>query len=81
MLLTAGGNLFGRLVGRPGAIIRLPGIIMMVPGSTSLRGVLTLVQQQDVGAGQRVLTVLNVVMALVAGLLFGNLLMPARKTL
>lgn len=82
MLLTAGGNLFGRLVGRPGAIIRLPGIIMMVPGSTSLRGVLTLVQQQDVGAGQSVfLTVLNVVMALVAGLLFGNLLMPARKTL
>jgi len=82
MLLTAGGNLFGRVVGRPGAIIRLPGIIMMVPGSTSLRGVLTLVQQQDVGAGQSVfLTVLNVVMALVAGLLFGNLLMPARKTL
>ena len=38
--------------------------------------------QQDVGAGQSVfLTVLNVVMALVAGLLFGNLLMPARKTL
>ncbi len=55
---------------------------MMVPGSISLRGVLTLVQQQDVGAGQSVfLTVLNVVMALVAGLLFGNLLMPARKTL
>ncbi|KAF1014071.1 MAG: hypothetical protein GAK31_03095 [Stenotrophomonas maltophilia] len=82
MVLTAAGNLFGRLVQRPGAIIRLPGIIMMVPGSTSLRGVLTLVQQQDVGAGQGVfLTVLNVVMALVAGLLFGNLLIPARKTL
>jgi uncharacterized membrane protein YjjB (DUF3815 family) len=55
---------------------------MMVPGSTSLRGVLTLVQQQDMSAGQTVLmTVLNVVMALVAGLLFGNLLIPARKNL
>jgi uncharacterized membrane protein YjjB (DUF3815 family) len=53
---------------------------MLVPGSTSLRGVLTLVQQQDVDAGQAaLLTVLNVVMALVAGLLFGNLLIPARK--
>jgi len=82
MLLTAAGNLFGRTVQRPGAIIRLPGIIMLVPGSTSLRGVLTLVQQQDMVAGQTVfLTVLNVVMALVAGLLFGNLLIPARKTL
>jgi len=82
MLLTAAGNLFGRVFHRPGAIIRLPGFIMMVPGSTSLRGVLTLVQQQDVGAGQSVfLSVLNVVLALVAGLLFGNLVMPARKTL
>ncbi|MGH8037965.1 MAG: threonine/serine ThrE exporter family protein [Stenotrophomonas sp.] len=82
MVMTAAGNLFGRIVQRPGAIIRLPGIIMLVPGSTSLRGVLTLVQQQDMSAGQTVLmTVLNVVMALVAGLLFGNLLVPARKNL
>ncbi|KRG66271.1 membrane protein [Stenotrophomonas humi] len=82
MMLTAAGNLFGRLVQRPGAIIRLPGIIMLVPGSISLRGVLNLAQQQNVNAGESaLLTVLNVVMALVAGLLFGNLLVPARKNL
>lgn len=82
MLLTAAGNLFGRLCQRPGAIVRLPGIIMLVPGSTSLRGVLSLIQQQDVHVGQSaLLVVLNVVMALVAGLLFGNLLIPARKNL
>lgn len=82
MTLTAAGNLFGRLAHRPGAIVRLPGIIMLVPGSTSLRGVLNLIQQQNVDAGQTVLlTVMNVVMALVAGLLFGNLLIPARKNL
>src|SRR5690606_21653701 len=61
---------------------RLPGIIMLVPGSASLRGLLTLIQQQDVGVGQSaMLTVLNIIMALVAGLLFGNLLIPARKNL
>lgn len=82
MVLTAAGNLFGRLAQRPGAIVRLPGIIMLVPGSTSLRGVLNLIQQQDVNAGQSaLLIVLNVVMALVAGLLFGNLVIPARKNL
>ena len=82
MMLTAAGNLFGRVVQRPGAIIRLPGIIMLVPGSISLRGVLSLIQQQNVNAGESaLLTVLNVVMALVAGLLFGNLLVPARKNL
>ncbi|MEA0788714.1 threonine/serine exporter family protein [Xanthomonas campestris pv. campestris] len=82
MALTAAGNLFGRVVQKPGALIRLPGIIMLVPGSTSLRGFLTLVQQQDVTVGQAaLLAVTNIVMALVAGLLFGNLLIPARKNL
>ena len=80
MALTAGGNLFGRVFKRPGAIVRLPGIIILVPGSTSLRGVMDLVQRQDLVAGQSAfVTVLSVVMALVAGLLFGNLLLPARK--
>lgn len=67
---------------RPGALVRVPGIIMLVPGSASLRGLLTLVQQQDVDAGQSaLLLVTNIVLALVAGLLFGNLLIPARKNL
>ncbi len=80
LTFTACGNAFGRWAKRPGATIRLPGIIMLVPGSTSLRGVLTLVQQQNVDAGQAaLLTVMNVVLALIAGLLFGNLLIPARK--
>jgi len=82
MALTAAGNGFGRWMQRPGAVVRLPGIIMLVPGSASLRGLLTLIQQQDVGVGQSaMLTVLNIIMALVAGLLFGNLLIPARKNL
>jgi len=82
MTLTAAGNLFGRTIQKPGALIRLPGIIMLVPGSTSLRGFLNLVQQQNVDVGQAaLLAVTNIVMALVAGLLFGNLLIPARKNL
>lgn len=82
MILTAAGNLFGRIAQKPGALIRLPGIIMLVPGSTSLRGFLNLAQQQNVDLGQAaLLAVINIVMALVAGLLFGNLLVPARKNL
>ncbi|HEY9256127.1 MAG TPA: threonine/serine exporter family protein [Stenotrophomonas sp.] len=82
MTLTAAGNLFGRTIQKPGALIRLPGIIMLVPGSTSLRGFINLVQQQNVDVGQAaLLAVTNIVMALVAGLLFGNLLVPARKNL
>ncbi|KAF1689749.1 threonine/serine ThrE exporter family protein [Pseudoxanthomonas koreensis] len=82
LAMTAAGNAFGRWMHRPGALVRLPGIIMLVPGSASLRGLLTLIQEQDMNLGQSaLLAVLNVVMALVAGLLFGNLLVPARKNL
>ena len=82
LTLTAAGNAFARWTNKPGAIIRVPGIIMLVPGSNSLRGVLSLVQQQDVVVGNSaLLAVTNIVMALVAGLLFGNLLLPARKNL
>ena len=67
---------------RPGAVVRLPGIIMLVPGSTALRGVISLVQAQDIGAGQEAaLAAINTLMALLAGLLFGNLLVSARRNL
>ena len=62
--------------------MRVPGIILLVPGSASLRGLLNLIQQQDVNAGQiAVLAVLNILLALIAGLLFGNLLLPSRRNL
>ena len=55
---------------------------MLVPGSISLRGLLSLLQTQDVNAGQEaVLAVINILLALIAGLLFGNLLLPARRNL
>ena len=82
LVTTAAGNAYARWWNRPGAIIRVPGIIMLVPGSASLRGLLTMIQQQDMVAGQdALLAVLNTLMALMAGLLFGNLLLSARRNL
>lgn len=82
LAMTAAGNGYARWVNRPGALVRLPGIIVLVPGSASLRGMLDLVQRQDVGVGQAAtLGVINILLALVAGLLFGNLLLPTRRNL
>ena len=79
---SAAGNVYARWMKRPGALIRVPGIIMLVPGSVALRGVLTLVQEQDLGAGQdAAIAALNTLMALIAGLLFGNLLVSSRRNL
>ncbi len=82
LLVTAAGNGYARWVRRPGAVVRVPGILMLVPGSASLRGVMSVVQQQDAAVGQSAaLGVLNILLALVAGLLFGNLLLPTRRNL
>jgi uncharacterized membrane protein YjjP (DUF1212 family) len=82
LVMTAVGNAYARWWKRPGAIIRLPGIIMLVPGSTSLRGLLTMIQQQDTVVGQdALLAVVNILLALLAGLLFGNLLLSPGRNL
>lgn len=82
LAMTAAGNAYARWFNRPGALVRLPGIIMLVPGSASLRGLLTLVQQQDMEAGQvAMVAALNILLALIAGLLFGNILIPTRRNL
>lgn len=82
LVMTAAGNAYAQLRHRPGAILRLPGIITLVPGSASLRGLLELIQRQDVAAGQEaMLAAMNILLALIAGLLFGNLLLPSRRNL
>jgi uncharacterized membrane protein YjjP (DUF1212 family) len=82
LAVTAAGNVYARLTNRPGALVRVPGLIMLVPGSIALRGVISLVQAQDIGAGQEAaMAALNTLMALLAGLLFGNLLVSARRNL
>jgi len=79
---TTLGNGYARWCNRPGALIRVPGIIMLVPGSISMRSLLSSVQQQNMQAGQdAALMVLNVLLALIAGLLIGNLILPARRNL
>lgn len=82
LLVTAAGNGYARWAQRPGALVRVPGILMLVPGSASLRGVMTAVQQQDASLGQvAAMGVLNILLAIVAGLLLGNLLLPTRRHL
>lgn len=82
LAMTAAGNAYARWFNRPGALVRLTGIIMLVPGSASLRGLLAVVQQQDMEAGQvAMVAALNILLALIAGLLFGNILIPTRRNL
>jgi uncharacterized membrane protein YjjP (DUF1212 family) len=81
LVVAAMGNLYGLTVNRPSALIRVPGIILLVPGSLGFRS-FNLVLEHDVMLGlDTAFAVMAALIALVAGILFGNLLMPTRRNI
>ncbi len=81
IVVTAASNVYARWRNRPGALVRVPGIILLVPGSVGFR-TLSFVFERNFSLGADMAFVLaNALVALVAGLLFGNLLIPARRNL
>ena len=81
MVVTAVGNLYGLRFNRPSALIRVPGIILLVPGALGFRS-FNFVFERDVMLGlDTAFAVVAALIALVAGILFGNLLIPPRRNL
>lgn len=81
MGVAAASNLYGRIANRPGALVRVPGIILLVPGSVGFRS-LGFVMERDVFLGlDTAFALVSALIALVAGLLFGNLLVPSRRNI
>jgi len=79
--VSALSNLYAHVSNRPGALVRTPGIILLVPGSI---GFLTLSQiaQRDVFLGiNSAITLTAILVSLVAGLLFGDLFVSPRRVL
>jgi uncharacterized membrane protein YjjP (DUF1212 family) len=74
-------NLYAHVSRRPGALGRLPGIILLVPGSIGFLS-LSQIAQHDVFLGiNNAVTLVSILVSLVAGLLFGDLFVSARRVL
>ncbi|CAN5181209.1 threonine/serine exporter family protein [soil metagenome] len=81
IVVTVAGNLYAHVRNRPSALIRVPGIILLVPGSLGFRS-FSFVFERDLMVGlDTAFAVLVALIALVAGILFGNLLMPTRRNI
>ena len=80
-LLGALANLYARFLHRPGAVIREPGIILLVPGSVGFRSVSYLFERDTTLGMDTGLLLLTLLVSLVAGLLFGDLLVSPRRSL
>ena len=74
-------NLFARLRDRPSAIMQMPGLMLLVPGSLGFRSVAALVAQDTLSGVQTGFTVALVAISLVTGLLLANVLVPPRRML
>ena len=80
-LLGALANVYALVAHRPGAVIREPGIILLVPGSVGFRSVSYLFERDtSLGMDSSILLV-TLLISLVAGLLFGDLLVSPRRSL
>lgn len=81
LVITVLSNLYGRWRNRPGALVRVPGIILLVPGSVGYRS-LFFVFERDVYLGiDTAISMLVLLACLAGGLLFGNMLLRPRKSL
>jgi len=74
-------NLYARASSRPGALVREPGIILLVPGSLGFLTVSAIVGR-DVFLGiHTAASLFAILVSLVAGLLFGDLIAAPRRAL
>ena len=80
-VLSALANVYARVAKRPGAVIREPGIILLVPGSVGFRSMSFLVERDTVLGMDSGILLLTLLVSLVAGLLFGDLLISPRRSL
>ncbi|GAB2706904.1 threonine/serine exporter family protein [Aliiglaciecola aliphaticivorans] len=75
-------NLFSRIMNAPSTIVAMHGLIVLVPGSKTYIGLNSFISGQDFikadHIGQETFLIL---MSLVAGLIFANIVMPTKKAL
>jgi uncharacterized membrane protein YjjP (DUF1212 family) len=81
LVMAAVANLYGRVVERPSTLIRLPSIMLLVPGSVGFRGLSSLMERNYTLGMETGVAVLGALVALMAGLLFGSVLVPPRRYL
>jgi uncharacterized membrane protein YjjB (DUF3815 family) len=75
------GNGFARTMRRPSAVVTVPGIMLLVPGSVGYRSLMSLMQRDTLLGIETAVTAAVVASALVTGLLVANVMVPPRRNL
>lgn len=81
LVVGACSNLFARFKNKPSALVRTPGILLLVPGSVGFRSLFFVFDGQVMQGINTASALMVLLTTLVAGLLFGDLLVPPRRSL
>lgn len=81
LVVGVASNLYSRLLDHPAIITQVPGILLLVPGSVGFRGLAALLDRQIVSGVDTTFKMILTAMALVAGTLIANIIVPSRREL
>jgi uncharacterized membrane protein YjjB (DUF3815 family) len=79
LLVGLGGNLYARLRRGPAAVLQVPGLILLVPGSLVFRSLAALLEQDVVSGVHAAFTTSLVAISLATGILLANVVLPPRR--
>jgi uncharacterized membrane protein YjjP (DUF1212 family) len=78
LVLGAGCNSYARVARRPGAVLQLPSLMLILPGSLGVRSLTMMMQKQTLEGLEAGFQSLSVTVALMVGLLLANALVSRR---
>lgn len=81
LLVGMGGNLYARMLHCPAAVMQVPGLIVLVPGSLGIRSLAALLERDVLSGVQTAFATTLVAIALATGILLANVLIPPRRLL
>jgi len=77
--IGAASNLYARIFNRPSLVTWVPGLLMLVPGSIGLRSLASLMDDRILVGVETAFKMILIAIALVAGTLIANIILPPRK--
>jgi uncharacterized membrane protein YjjB (DUF3815 family) len=72
------GSAYGNVFNRPAAVLRVPGILLLVPGSVGFRSLTALLDREVVPGVETAFKMIMMAVALAAGLLIASVVAPTR---
>ncbi len=79
LMVGLSGNIFVSITGRPGSIMHIPGLIVLVPGSIGLRSVTSLLGDDVVTGIETALLTAIIAIALTTGMMLASVFIPPKK--